>query len=122
MRLKDANETAGQITSKTVRALKNINFQSKKSRNIFQKPFQKNFGGVQRAFEREAIDFVVNRGNNHSSVGVFHFDVASFAMNFDKSTLQAFNNLSTGKQRKFHIANSTISRPRFAVSISSGSR
>lgn len=77
----------------------------------------------QRASEREAVDFIVKRKNNHSPVGVFHFNVASFAMNFSKTeSFQRFQNLPTGKQRKFHIANSTISRPRFAVSISSGSR
>jgi len=39
----------------------------------------------QSAFESETIHFGMKRENDSPPIGVLHFDVASFAMEFDKA-------------------------------------
>jgi len=79
--------------------------------NLPKKILHFNPSVAQGAFQCVTIHFRMGGKHNSSSVRVLHLDMASLAMDFQKTEpLQCGQHLPAGQQRQLRIVNSTTSR------------
>src|SRR5580658_6277253 len=79
--------------------------------NLPKKILHLNASVAQSSSQCVTIHFCMEGKHNSPSIRVLHFDVASLAMDFQKTeSLQCGQHLPARQQRQFHSVNSTTSR------------
>ena len=107
-------ETAASVTSSQITG----------SLHLGQELLDIHTGILQGPFESAAVHLIVKGKDDPSAVRMLQFDLAPSSMEFgEPEALQGLQNLATEQERKFHRANSTISRSAVgSTSPDSGSR